>query len=57
MGKWPEDRVAAGDRKRILGDRLLARDADAQSVEARLACSILNRMTELGMPASFAVRM
>jgi hypothetical protein len=43
--------------KRILGDRLHARDTDGQSVEARLACSILNRMTELGMPAAYAVRM
>jgi hypothetical protein len=43
--------------KRILGDRLHARDADAQAVEARLACNILNRMTELGMPASYTVRM
>ena len=43
--------------KLMLGDRLRARDADAQVVEARLACNILNRMTELGMPASCAVRM
>jgi hypothetical protein len=43
--------------RKILGDRLHARDADGQSVEARLACSILNRMTELGMPAAYAVRM
>jgi hypothetical protein len=43
--------------KRILGDRLHERDPDGQSVEARLACNILNRMTELGMPASYAVRM
>ncbi|MFT6082965.1 MAG: hypothetical protein ACJAYX_003140 [Planctomycetota bacterium] len=43
--------------KRILGDRLHSRDADAQVVEARLACNILNRMVELGMPASYAVRM
>ncbi|MGK0521648.1 MAG: hypothetical protein ACJAUC_004365, partial [Planctomycetota bacterium] len=41
--------------KKILGDRLHARDGDAQVVEARLACNILNRMTELGMPASYAV--
>lgn len=41
--------------KAILGDRLRARDADAQSVEARLACNILNRTTELGMSASYAV--
>ncbi|MGK0155929.1 MAG: hypothetical protein ACI9SE_002896 [Neolewinella sp.] len=43
--------------KRIFGDRLHARDADGQSVEARLACNILNRMTELGLPVSYAVRM
>ena len=43
--------------KLILGDRLHARHADGQSVEARLACNILNRMTELGMPVSQAVRM
>jgi hypothetical protein len=43
--------------KLMLGDRLYARDADEQAVEARLACNILNRMTELGMPASYAVRM
>ncbi|MFT7535646.1 MAG: transposase [Hyphomicrobiaceae bacterium] len=43
--------------KRILGNRLHARDADAQSVEARLACNILNRMAKLGMPASYADRM
>ena len=43
--------------KRILGDRLHSRDADAQAVEARFACNILNRMAELGMPASYAVRM
>jgi hypothetical protein len=48
---------ARSDRQKILGDRLHARDADGQSVEARLACSILNRMTELGMPASYVVRM
>ncbi|MFT6082026.1 MAG: hypothetical protein ACJAQZ_004102 [Planctomycetota bacterium] len=41
----------------ILGDRLHARDADAQSIEARLACNILNRMTKLRMSASYAVRM
>jgi hypothetical protein len=42
---------------RMLGDRLHARDAYGQSAEALLACSILNRMTELGMPASYAVRL
>jgi hypothetical protein len=33
--------------KLMLGDRLRARDADAQVAEARLACNILNRRTEL----------
>ncbi len=42
--------------KTILGGRLRARDAAAQVVEARIACDILNRMTELGKPESYAVR-
>jgi IS5 family transposase len=41
--------------KTILGGRLRARDPAAQVVEARVACDILNRMTELGTPESFAV--
>tara|TARA_R110002096_G_scaffold40961_7_gene111183 strand:+ start:1673 stop:1813 length:141 start_codon:yes stop_codon:yes gene_type:complete len=41
----------------VLGDRLHARDGDAQVVEARIACSILNRMSERGMQDSYAVRM
>ena len=40
-----------------LGGRLHARDADAQLVEAWLACNIISRMAELGMPVSYAVRM
>lgn len=43
--------------KLMLGDRLRARDSYAQVIEARLACNIFSRMTELGMPASHAVRM
>ncbi|MFK7743364.1 MAG: IS5 family transposase [Planctomycetota bacterium] len=43
--------------KTIFGDRMRARAADAQVVEARLACNILNRMTELATPASCPVRM
>ena len=42
--------------KRVIGGRLLGRDPGAQLIEARLACDILNRMAELGMPASRAVR-
>ncbi len=41
--------------KTIISDRLRARGADAQKVEARLACSILNRMSELGRPKSHAI--
>ncbi len=41
--------------KTILGGRLRARDPAAQVIEARVACNILNRMTELGRPESFAV--
>ena len=41
--------------KTILGGRLHARSRDGQVVEARLACNILNRMTELARPASYAI--
>ena len=41
--------------KSIIGDRLRARHSKAQGAEALIACNILNRMTELGRPASFAV--
>ena len=42
--------------KSIFGDRMRARGANAQSVEARLGCSMLNRMTELGQPNSYAMK-
>ncbi|MHC4898441.1 MAG: IS5 family transposase [Planctomycetota bacterium] len=41
--------------KTMLGDRMRARGTDAQAVEARLACNILNQMTELGRPESYAI--
>jgi len=41
--------------KMTIGDRLRARGTGAQAVEARLACSLLNRMTELGRPKSYAI--
>ena len=40
--------------KSVIGDRLRARHPRAQETEAAIACNILNRMTELGRPASFA---
>ncbi len=41
--------------KSIIGDRLRARHSKAQAAEAVIACNILNRMTEVGRPASCAV--
>ena len=41
--------------KSILGDGLRARTAAGQAVESVLACNVLNRMTELGRPESFAI--
>ena len=38
--------------KMIIGRRLRARTLPAQKTEARAACSVLNRMTRLGMPMS-----
>ena len=38
--------------KAIIGRRLRARTLPAQKTEARVACSVLNRMTRLGMPVS-----
>lgn len=38
--------------KAIIGRGLRARTLPAQKTEARVACSVLNRMTRLGMPAS-----
>ena len=39
----------------IIGDRLRARHPKSQEAEALIACNILNRMTELGRPESFAI--
>ena len=41
--------------KTIFGHRVRARGADAQAVEVRLACNMLNQMTELGRPESYAI--
>ncbi len=41
--------------KVILGDRMRARGETAQRNEAKIACNILNRMTELGRPESYAI--
>ena len=41
--------------KSIIGEALRARTSGGQAVEALLACNVLNRMTELGRPVSFAI--
>jgi Transposase DDE domain len=41
--------------KTIFSDKLKGRTFDRQAVEARIRCAALNRMTELGMPKSYAV--
>jgi hypothetical protein len=38
--------------KTLIGPALRARQFAAQQVEARVACSVLNRMTHLGLPIS-----
>ena len=38
--------------KAIIGRGLRARTLPSQKTEARVACSVLNRMTRLGMPVS-----
>ncbi len=41
--------------KTIIGDRLRARTSQTQMAEARIACNMLNRMTELGRPESYPI--
>lgn len=41
--------------KRIIGNTLHAREFDRQQQEALLGCSVLNKMTGLGMPESYRV--
>ena len=41
--------------KSIIGNRLRARHSKAQEAEKLIACNILNGMTALGRPASYAI--
>lgn len=41
--------------KTIFGDHLSTRSQEAQTVQVRIRCKALNRMTHLGMPQSFKV--
>ena len=47
--------TALGRFKQIIGRVLRSRERSRQRTEARLGCQILNRMTQLGMPESYAV--
>jgi hypothetical protein len=42
--------------KTLIGPQLRARTLATQKTEARIACSVINRMTQLGMPLSQRVR-
>ena len=39
--------------QRILGDSMHARDMGRQKNEAMIGCGVINKMTVLGMPASY----
>ena len=39
-------------RKAIIGSRLRTRTLPAQKTKGKVACSVLNHMTRLGMPMS-----
>ena len=41
--------------KSIIGDGLRARSPAGQGTEAVLACNLLNQMTDLGRPDSYAI--
>jgi len=41
--------------KRLFGGRLWARDLETQRTEAVVKCSVLNRMTQLGMPETVRI--
>jgi hypothetical protein len=41
--------------KAIFGEKLSARVFESQAAEAFVRCAALNRMTQLGMPDSYAV--
>jgi hypothetical protein len=51
-GKRSLGETAVFRYKAIIGRRLRARTLPSQKTEARAACSLLNRMTRLGMPVS-----
>jgi|tagenome__1003787_1003787.scaffolds.fasta_scaffold19431182_1 putative transcriptional regulator len=48
----PRRTFSATDVQRMIGRSLRARTLSAQKVEARIACTVINIMTSLGMPVS-----
>jgi hypothetical protein len=42
--------------KTLIGPKLRARTMTTQKTEARVACSVIHRMTQLGMPVSQRIR-
>ncbi len=51
-GKRSLGETAVSRYKAIIGRRLRARTPPGQKTEARVACSVLDRMARLGMPVS-----
>ena len=49
-------RTSSSGIRRSSGDGLRARSAAGQGAKAVLACHVLNRMRDLGRPASYAIR-
>jgi len=41
--------------KRILGNQMQSREFQNQKQEAMIGCGVLNKMTSLGMPASYRI--
>ena len=41
--------------KRILGNTMQSREFERQKQEAMIGCSVLNKMTGIGMPESYRV--
>jgi hypothetical protein len=41
--------------KMIFGERVAARSFEGQAAQMLVRCAVLNRMTHLGMPQSYAV--
>jgi hypothetical protein len=54
-GRRSHAETAVSRYKRIIGCGLRARTLPAQKTEAKIGCSVLNRMTRLGMPASHRI--